>query len=177
MHNSHFLAEWGSCVSIKAGKALGRIAMRSVNVNRLVANQCYKVDSRGLAKPESLVVSAVFFYKPGMRHVVFEDLPEHMICMRSWLAQMDRLYRGLKCPYEYRMVSWNDGGFFIYSVTENVFESLVDHFVLCGYHLSSRPYAVDEMSVNPDVFPFHSPHMRTLRPPRLLLQQPQLLLE
>lgn len=151
--------------------------MRSINIDKLVANYCYKKDRRGVPRAEERPVSAAFFYKPGMRHVVFEDLPEHMICMRSWLAQMDRLYKGLRCPYEYRMVSWNGSGFFIYSVTENVFESLVDHFVLCGYHLSSRPYAVDEMSVNPYVFPFHSPHMRTLRPPVLLLEKPQLLLE
>jgi hypothetical protein len=151
--------------------------MRSINIDKLVANYCYKKDKRGVPRAQEWPVSAAFFHKPSLRHVAFEDLPEHMLSMRSWLAQMDRLYRGLKCPYEYCMVSWNGKGFFIYSVSVNVFESLVDHLVLSGYRLSSRPYAVDEMNVNPEVFPFHSPHMRTLRPPVLLLEQPQLLLK
>ncbi len=152
--------------------------MRSIKIDKLVANRCYKDDSRGQAWPETMSDSAAFFHKPGWKHAVVPDEKEYIQSIKSWNDDLIRLHKKPKLPlYVCRSIVWRQRGWFILSMLDHVFDSLIICVVEDGYLLSERSFELEDDEGNTIMFPFHSPQFRMLRPQRLLLEQPQLLLE
>ncbi len=152
--------------------------MRSINVDKLVANFCYKIDSRGLAKPEDKPTSAAFFHKPGLKHVALADTKENVRIIKEWHDDLNRVYGQPRLlPYDCRSVVWSERGWFILSMKGSVFDSLGMYIVHNGHVLTERSFELQDEEGNTSMFPFHSPSFRMMRPQRLLLEQPRLLLE
>ncbi len=152
--------------------------MRSIKVDKFVADFCYKTDSRDLARPEEKTVSAAFFYKPGLKHVVLADTKENIRIIKEWNDDLIRVYGQPRLsPYDCRLIVWKGRGWFILSMPESVFQSLCAYVVDSGYMLTERSFEFEDEYGNTSMFPFHSPTFRMLRPQPLRLEQPQLLLK
>ncbi len=156
-----FLADSRGYGRIKAGCTFRRLIMTMYD-GQLQANHCYRVDSNGVPVLEQAKMSRVFFRNPLKWHVAFPHDARLNKPLNPWVLGTAGL--PLSRTYEYRLMRWAEGLWFILSLSMDEAYSLTVHVEEGGYELSSTIWEIENPVGKFEFFPFFNERFRTLRP-------------